>query len=90
MIRIVPCIQKCFVVSCRLQKIVYLVTKRVVSIICCVLHPQRLICVVHIFVFFVSFGCYIVALVFACGPEVGEISSLATLYYFYVHQVPIV
>jgi hypothetical protein len=32
----------------------------------------------------------VVALVFACGPEVAEISSLATLYYFYVHRVPIV
>jgi hypothetical protein len=43
-----------------------------------------------IYSFFVSFGCNIEALVLACGPEVAEISSLATLYYFYVHRVPIV
>jgi hypothetical protein len=53
---------------------------------CYVWHPQRRICVVHIFVFFVSFGCNIEALVLACGPGVAEISSLATLYYFYVRS----
>ena len=60
-----------------------------VSIMCYVWHPQTDLRCSYIR-FFVSFGCNIEALVLACGPEVAEISSLATLYYFYVHRVPIV